>query len=124
MSRMTELARQAKGYYAEGGFVPGYAKGGFIPSYATGGISSASLFMARENGLPEMVGQIGGHTAVANNGQIVEAVSRGVANAVSAVLGSGANGNVEVNVTLDGQRIARAVDNANRVRNRRFNVQA
>lgn len=110
--------------YANGGFVPGFADGGYIPSYATGGINSASLFMARENGMPEMVGQIGGHTAVANNGQIVEAVSRGVANAVSAVLGSGANGNVEVNVTLDGQRIARAVDNANRVRNRRFNVQA
>ena len=123
MSSMTELARRARGY-ADGGFVPGYAKGGFIPSYATGGINSAALFMARENGMPEMVGQIGGHTAVANNGQIVEAVSRGVANAVSAVMGSGANGNVEVNVTLDGQRIARAVDNANRVRNRRFNVQA
>ena len=110
--------------YENGGFVPGFANGGYIPSYATGGINSASLFMARENGLPEMVGQIGGHTAVANNGQIVEAVSRGVANAVSMVMGNGSNGNVEVNVTLDGQRIARAVDNANRVRNRRFNVQA
>lgn len=110
--------------FANGGFVPGFANGGYIPSYATGGINSASLFMARENGLPEMVGQIGGHTAVANNGQIVEAVSRGVANAVSMVMGNGSNGNVEVNVTLDGQRIARAVDNANRVRNRRFNVQA
>lgn len=111
---------------AEGGFVPGFANGGFIPSYATGGsnIDSASLFMAHENGAPEMVGRIGNHTAVANTSQMVEAITRGVADGVSTVLGSGANGNVEVNVTLDGQRIARAVDNANRVRNRRFNVQA
>ena len=110
---------------AEGGFVPGFANGGFIPSYATGGsnIDSASLFMAHENGAPEMVGRIGNHTAVANTSQMVDAMAQGVYRAMSEVMGSN-QGNVEVNVTLDGQRIARAVDNANRVRNRRFNVQA
>lgn len=111
--------------WANGGFIPGFANGGyFIPGYASGasGISSASLFMAHENGAPEMVGRIGNHTAVANTSQMVDAMAQGVYRAMSEVMGSG--GNVEVNVTLDGQRIARAVDNANRVRNRRFNVQA
>lgn len=110
--------------YAEGGFIPGFANGGyFIPGYASGGINSASLFMAHENGDPEMVGRIGNHTAVANTSQMVDAMAQGVYRAMSEVMG-GNNGNVEVNVTLDGQRLARAVDNANRVRNRRFNVQA
>lgn len=107
---------------AEGGFVPGFANGGWIPSFASGGINSASLFMAHENNAPELVGRIGNHTAVANTSQMVDAMAQGVYRAMSEVMGSG--GNVEVNVTLDGQRIARAVDNANRVRNRRFNVQA
>lgn len=109
--------------FAEGGFIPGFANGGLIPSYASGGINSASLFMAHENGAPEMVGRIGNHTAVANTSQMVDAMAQGVYRAMSEVM-DGNNGNVEVNVTLDGQRLARAVDNANRVRNRRFNVQA
>lgn len=46
--------------------------------YATGGYpSEGELFIAREAG-PELVGSIGGRTAVANNDQIVEAVSDGV----------------------------------------------
>lgn len=109
--------------YSNGGFIPGFANGGWIPSYATGGVNSANLFMAHENGAPEMVGRIGNHTAVANTSQMVDAMAQGVYRAMSEVMGSN-QGNVEVNVTLDGQRIARAVDNANRVRNRRFNVQA
>ena len=53
-----------------------------IQGYATGGMpNSAEVFMARENGLPEMVGTIGGHTAVMNNDQIVASVSNGVARA-------------------------------------------
>jgi hypothetical protein len=40
------------------------------------------LFVARENGA-EMVGRIGGHTAVMNNDQIVASVSAGVARAMS-----------------------------------------
>ena len=55
-----------------------------IQGYATGGMpSSAEVFMARENGLPEMVGRIGNHTAVMNNDQIVSSVAAGVASAVS-----------------------------------------
>lgn len=50
---------------------------------ANGGFPGVGqLFVAREAG-PEMVGTIGGRTAVANNDQIVEAVARGVASAVN-----------------------------------------
>jgi len=57
--------------------------------YATGGLpDEGELFIAREAG-PELVGRIGSRTAVANNDQIVEAVSKGVAQAVSKVLGQG-----------------------------------
>jgi len=57
--------------------------------YATGGLpDEGELFIAREAG-PELVGRMGSRTAVANNDQIVEAVSKGVAQAVSKVLGQG-----------------------------------
>lgn len=46
------------------------------------------MFIAREAG-PEMVGTIGGHTAVANNDQIVEAVSAGVYQAVLSAMSAG-----------------------------------
>ena len=44
-----------------------------------------SLFLAREAGA-EMVGNIGGRTAVANNDQIVEAVAKGVSDAMRGVM--------------------------------------
>ena len=48
-------------------------------AYATGGFpDTGEFFMARENGIPEMVGKIGNRTAVANNTQIVEAIEQGV----------------------------------------------
>ena len=57
---------------------------GKIPTFATGGYpASGQMFIARESG-PEMVGRIGGRTAVANNDQIVDGVSKGVYMAVSA----------------------------------------
>jgi hypothetical protein len=53
-----------------------------VAQYASGGYpESGQYFMARENGLPEMVGTMGGHTAVANNDQIVEGIASGVATA-------------------------------------------
>ncbi len=55
-----------------------------IPTYAEGGFpESGQAFIARENGIPEMVGTIGRRTAVANNEQIVESVASGVAEANS-----------------------------------------
>ena len=54
--------------------VNGYESGGFPVS--------GEMFLARENGLPEMVGKIGNRTSVANNGQIVEGIKAGVYEAV------------------------------------------
>lgn len=52
--------------------------------YADGGFpTSGEVFVARENGLTEMVGSIGNRPAVANNDQIVESVSIGVSKGVS-----------------------------------------
>lgn len=53
-----------------------------VPTYAQGGFpDSGQAFIARENGIPEMVGTIGRRTAVANNDQIVESIAVGVADA-------------------------------------------
>ena len=57
-------------------------------TFATGGFPEVGeMFIAREAG-PELVGSIGNRTAVVNNQQIVESVSRGVAEAVSRVMGT------------------------------------
>ena len=81
------------------------ANGGFV--------NTGEMFIAREAG-PEMVGRIGSRSAVANNDQIVEAVSSGVYNAVSSAMGNG-NRDISVRVYLDSreiksgqQRLARA----------------
>lgn len=73
--------------------------------YATGGFpQTGQLFYARENG-PELVGTIGGSTAVVNNAQIVESVASGVYNAVVAAMSGSGSGDVNVVVTLDGEKI-------------------
>lgn len=55
-----------------------------IPKLADGGfVDTGQLFVAREAG-PEIVGNIGNKTAVANNDQIVDAVAQGVTNAIIA----------------------------------------
>jgi len=52
-----------------------------LPYLASGGfVEQGQLFIAREAG-PELVGSMGGHTAVANNDQIVAGISNGVARA-------------------------------------------
>lgn len=74
--------------------------------YAKGGLPDVGeMFVAREAG-PELVGTIGNKSAVVNNDQIVEAVSRGVAQAVSSVMGS--NGG-SYHLYIDGQEITDVV---------------
>lgn len=74
--------------------------------YAKGGLPDVGeMFVAREAG-PELVGTIGNKSAVVNNDQIVEAVSQGVAQAVSSVMGS--NGG-SFNLYIDGQQITDVV---------------
>lgn len=53
-----------------------------IPKAEGGFVDSGEIYMARENGMSEYVGRIGHKTAVANNDQIVDGISKGVANAI------------------------------------------
>lgn len=86
---------------------------GKVRAYASGGFANqGELFVARESGA-EMVGTIGRKTAVANNDQIVEAVSDGVYRAV-APLFSGKQ-NQEIRVYLDGKEITASQNRRNRM---------
>ena len=78
-----------------------------IPLLAQGGFPEmGQMFIAREAGA-ELVGNIGGRTAVMNNDQIVESVSAGVYQAVLAAFGSNADDGGETNIVinLDGEKI-------------------
>lgn len=80
---------------------------------ANGGFPDmGEMFVAREAG-PELVGRIGKKTAVANNDQIVNAVSGGVYNAMrSAIAGmNGGGGKYEIHTTvmLDGKQVGKSV---------------
>lgn len=87
----------------------GYASGGFV--------TQGELFVAREAG-PELVGRIGSQTAVANNDQIVSAVSNGVYNAMlSAMSQTGKSvdsGKNEIHIYLDRQEITAQVEQQQR----------
>ena len=85
-----------------GGGGRGFAMGGFP--------ETGQMFFARESG-PELVGTIGGHTAVANNNDIVAAVSQGVASAVASVMGGSGSQNIAVNV--DGRTLFNIMVNQN-----------
>ncbi len=55
-----------------------------ISTYAGGGFpNTGEMFIARENGLTEMVGRMGNRAAVANNDQIVRGIALGVRSAVT-----------------------------------------
>lgn len=87
--------------------------GNKVGAYASGGfVTSGDLFMAREAG-PEFVGSIGGRTAVANNDQIVEAVSDGVYRAMAPLV-SGI-GKSDTRVYLDGREITAGQNRRNRM---------
>ena len=107
--------------FANGGFVNGYANGGIIPRFDGGGIHSADLFLANENGSPELVGRIGNRTAVANQDQMVDVLTNGIIRSLS-MMQEGQGGNTEVNVYMNDEVVARAADRGNRSLNRRFNV--
>lgn len=87
-----------------------------IPRLANGGfVDEGQLFIAREAGA-EMVGRIGGKTAVANNDQIVESVSQGVYEAVQRANGETNSGNsrpITVIVQLNGKELYRQMVDEN-----------
>jgi len=88
-----------------------------IQKFAGGGSPNlGQMFIAREAG-PELVGTIGGSTAVMNNDQIVSSVSNGVYLAVLSAMsevmamgGSGGNQVIQTNVTLDGRTLVTQID--------------
>ena len=85
---------------SHGGSGGGYASGGFP--------SEGELFVAREAG-PELVGSIGGRTAVANNDQIVQGIRAGVYEAVvSAMSLTGGGSDTPINIYMDGKQIAKS----------------
>jgi phage-related protein len=86
-----------------------------ITGYASGGFPEVGqLFIAREAGA-EMVGSIGGRTAVANNDQIVQGIYEGVLAAMQASGGNNSGG-FDVSVYLDGKQITAAVEKRQRER--------
>jgi hypothetical protein len=87
----------------------GFAEGGFP--------QQGQLFIAREAGA-ELVGNIGGSTAVANNDQIVAAVSDGVYRAVSQAMSE--QGGQRVSLRVDGRRMSEAMDLASKKRGLAF----
>lgn len=82
-----------------------------VQAFASGGQPSGELFLAREAG-PELVGTIGGHTAVMNNDQIVASVSDGVYRAMTQAMSSG-NGNTHVHLYIDGKQVYESVVDQN-----------
>lgn len=85
----------------------------YLPGFASGGYpDEGQLFVARESG-PEMVGTIGGRTAVANNDDIVAGIRDGVFEAVSAAV-SGMGGDQIVKVYLDSREIRTGQQRLNR----------
>lgn len=91
--------------------------------YANGGFpESGQMFIAREAG-PEMVGTMGGRTAVANNDQIVQGIAGGVSSAMVGQNQLLAEQNrllrqileKDTSVRLDGAAVAKSINRANRV---------
>ena len=97
--------------------------------YANGGFpAQGEMFIAREAG-PELVGRIGGKSAVANNDQIVAGISAGVRNAndevVSAVFAVAQQIITAINenggdVYLDGSKVGQKTTEVQNRRNRMY----
>lgn len=76
-----------------------------IKGYATGGFpESGQLFYAREDG-PEMVGQIGHQTAVANNDQITSGIASAVYKAFVAATGNKSDNPQLINVNIGNRKV-------------------
>ena len=86
----------------------------WLTGFASGGFpTEGQLFLANEGSAPEMVGTMGGRTAVATNGDIVEGIRQGVYEAVVAGNNNG-GGDVQVRVYLDSREIKAGQQRLNR----------
>lgn len=78
----------------------------YLQGFAAGGFpDEGQLFLARESG-PELVGTMGGRTAVANNSEITEGIAEAVYSAFTSALSNTGHG--DVTILLDGEVIARS----------------
>lgn len=96
-----------KKYSHVGGYTMQQAQRFNIEMFANGGFPrSGEMFIAREAGA-EMVGSIGGKTAVANNDQIERAIFNAVLTAMSQAMANGSSQPIELNqkIELDGDVI-------------------
>lgn len=106
-----------------------------IPRFESGGFpNTGEMFLARENGITEMVGRIGNRAAVANNDQIVSSIASGVKSAfietameVALAMNGSQNGNgatpmVEVTIKVDSETIYKAVKKGKEKAERRYEV--
>lgn len=108
LGNLGEFAEDILGSFGGGGS-EGYDA---IPQYASGGVvGSGQMFLARENGMPELVGSIGGSTAVMNNDQIVAAVAGGVYDAVVSAMSQTNGKSQSIQVFLDGKQIEASTRN-------------
>lgn len=86
----------------------------YLQGFASGGFpQDGQLFLANEGTAPEMVGTMGGRTAVATNADIVDGIRNGVYDAVVAANGNG-GGDVSVKVYLDSREIKAGQQRLNR----------
>ena len=98
-----------------GGSVEFMPRGGVsISGYASGGFPrTGEMFIAREEG-PELVGQIGNRTAVANNDQIIDGIASANQGVINAVMAIGAMITKAVNdkdtaTYLDGRQVSKGL---------------
>lgn len=73
-----------------------------IKGYASGGmVTAGQVFMARENGMSELVGNFGGQVGVANNDQIIEGIRQAAYDGFLAAMAQGGSSG-GVTVVLEG----------------------
>lgn len=88
--------------------------------YANGGFpSQGSMFIAGESGA-ELVGNINGRTAVANNDQITNGIAQAVYSAMMSANSGGSARYINNTIQIDGKTIARAVTVGQNDLNRRY----
>lgn len=80
--------------------IPYFEKGGIVP------MNAGQLFVANEPGNPELVGNIGGQTAVVNNKMILDGIKSAMKSAIiegmQLVFSEQPNGDIYVDVYVDG----------------------
>lgn len=92
-----------------------------INGYYTGGYpASGEMFMARENGIPELVGRIGNKATVANNEQIIEGIKQGVYEGVSSANESSSSTPIYNVVNIGNRQVYRGVGASIRNENNRY----